>query len=58
MLFSKIRMHKLLLVFALLFAAPAFAAKPKAIILFYADDLGYGDTSVYEIGRASCRERV
>ena len=47
MLFSKIRMHKLLLVFALLFAAPAFAAKPKAIILFYADDLGYGDTSVY-----------
>ena len=28
-------------------ALPALAAKPKAIVLFYADDLGYGDTSAY-----------
>ncbi|MGN0855461.1 MAG: sulfatase-like hydrolase/transferase [Kiritimatiellia bacterium] len=31
-------------------ANPAFAAgrrKPKAIVVFYADDLGYGDTSTY-----------
>ena len=38
----------LLLAAALLVAGlPALAAKPKAIVLFYADDLGYGDTSVY-----------
>ena len=32
-----------------LLSLPAAAAvsKPKAIVLFYADDLGYGDTSVY-----------
>ena len=40
-------MKNLLIVLMLLCAAPAFAAKPKAIVLFYADDLGYGDTSVY-----------
>ena len=42
-------MKRLLLTFVLCFAAPVFAAgaKPKAIVLFYADDLGYGDTSVY-----------
>ncbi len=39
---------KALLILVMLFAAaPAVAAKPKAIVLFYADDLGYGDTSVY-----------
>ncbi len=31
----------------LLLALPVLAVKPKAIVLFYADDLGYGDTSVY-----------
>ena len=31
----------------LLLALPAAAAKPKAIVLFYADDLGFGDTSAY-----------
>lgn len=40
-------MKNLLLIIALTLAAPAFAAKPKAIVLFYADDLGYGDTSAY-----------
>lgn len=40
-------MKRLLLVLMLMFAAPVFAAKPKAVVLFYADDLGYGDTSVY-----------
>ena len=40
-------MKRLLLILALCFAAPAFAAKPKAVVLFYADDLGYGDTSAY-----------
>jgi arylsulfatase A-like enzyme len=28
-------------------ATPVVAAKPKAIVLLYADDLGYGDTSAY-----------
>jgi len=32
---------------ALLAVTPAVVAKPKAIVVFYADDLGYGDTSVY-----------
>ena len=36
-----------LLILALVVAIPALAAKPKAIVLFYADDLGYGDTSAY-----------
>lgn len=40
-------LKRLLLILALCFAAPAFAAKPKAVVLFYADDLGYGDTSAY-----------
>lgn len=40
-------MKKLLLITSLCLATPVFAAKPKAIVLFYADDLGYGDTSVY-----------
>jgi len=40
-------MKNLLLIVALLMAEPLLAAKPKAIVLFYADDLGYGDTSVY-----------
>lgn len=40
-------MKILLTVLMLLFALPAVAAKPKAIVVFYADDLGYGDTSVY-----------
>lgn len=39
--------QRLLLILLLCLAAPAFAAKPKAIVLFYADDLGYGDTSAY-----------
>ena len=39
--------RNMLLIIVLCLAAPAFAAKPKAIVLFYADDLGYGDTSVY-----------
>ena len=39
---------KYLLIGAMLFiVAPALIAKPKAIVLFYADDLGYGDTSAY-----------
>jgi len=40
-------MKILITVLALLFTLPAVAAKPKAIVVFYADDLGYGDTSVY-----------
>lgn len=40
-------MKNLILCIALALAAPAFAAKPKAVVIFYADDLGYGDTSVY-----------
>lgn len=40
-------MKKFLLILLLCLATPVFAAKPKAIVLFYADDLGYGDTSVY-----------
>lgn len=36
-----------LMIVATLWTAPAVAAKPKAIVLFYADDLGYGDTSAY-----------
>jgi arylsulfatase A-like enzyme len=40
-------MKKLLLLAALCLATPVFADKPKAVVLFYADDLGYGDTSVY-----------
>ena len=39
---------RIIAVLALLWAAtPALAHKPKAIVLFYADDLGYGDTAVY-----------
>jgi len=46
----------------LLVGAPpeAQSVKPN-VILIQADDLGYGDLSVYgqtKIGRASCRERV
>lgn len=40
-------MKILVTVLMLLLALPAVAAKPKAIVVFYADDLGYGDTSVY-----------
>lgn len=40
-------MKSLILVLVLCFSVPAFAAKPKAVVIFYADDLGYGDTSVY-----------
>ena len=40
-------MKKLLILAALLAVTPAVVAKPKAIVVFYADDLGYGDTSVY-----------
>lgn len=40
-------MKKLLLTLLLMMGMPALADKPKAIVLFYADDLGYGDTSVY-----------
>lgn len=32
----------------------SFARKPKAVVLFYADDLGYGDTSTYGQGRVPC----
>ena len=28
-------------------AEEARAARPKAVVIFYADDLGYNDTSVY-----------
>ena len=40
-------MKRLILVLALAAAVPAVAAKPRAVVLFYADDLGYGDTSAY-----------
>ena len=42
-----------LVAFVMFFLLPAAAsaAKPKAIVLFYADDLGYGDTSVYGQGK-------
>lgn len=40
-------MKRIILIFILCLVAPAFAAKPRAVVIFYADDLGYGDTSVY-----------
>lgn len=40
-------MKNTLLIIILFFAVPAVVAKPKAVVIFYADDLGYGDTSVY-----------
>lgn len=40
-------MKTLLTILILLLAVPAVAAKPRAVVVFYADDLGYGDTSVY-----------
>ena len=40
-------MKSVLAVAFLLFASPALAVKPRAIVVFYADDLGYGDTSAY-----------
>lgn len=40
-------MKNTILILALLFAMPTLATKPKAVVVFYADDLGYGDTSVY-----------
>ena len=40
-------MKSVLAVVFLLLASPALAAKPRAIVVFYADDLGYGDTSAY-----------
>lgn len=40
-------MKHTILILALLFAVPSYGEKPKAVVLFYADDLGYGDTSVY-----------
>ncbi len=41
------RLKKLLLVLLILLATPLWAAKPKAVVVFLADDLGYGDTSAY-----------
>ena len=40
-------------------AAPSFGAvsgrpKPKAVVLFYVDDLGYADTSTYGQKRVPC----
>ena len=32
----------------------ALSRKPKAVVLFYADDLGYGDTSTYGQSRVPC----
>ena len=32
----------------------AFAHRPKAVVIFYADDLGYGDTSTYGQSRVKC----
>lgn len=40
-------MKKFLLLALLALSIPAFAAKPKAIVVFLADDLGYGDTAAY-----------
>ena len=40
-------MKTLAVVLTILCSFPVIAEKPKAIVLFYADDLGYGDTSVY-----------
>lgn len=38
----------------LLALAATAVAKPKAIVLFYADDLGYNDTSAYGCGKVPC----
>lgn len=40
-------MAKYLIVLLMLLATPLLSAKPKAIVVFLADDLGYGDTSAY-----------
>ncbi len=40
-------MKRLLLVLLILIATPLWAAKPKAVVVFLTDDLGYGDTSAY-----------
>ena len=50
-------MNKLLSVLflsALALNAAATAAKPRAIVLFYTDDLGYHDTSAYGCEKAPC----
>ena len=35
-------------------AGRARGRKPKAVVVFYADDLGYGDTSTYGQSRVPC----
>lgn len=36
------------------FLPVATSRRPKAVVLFYADDLGYGDTSTYGLKRVPC----
>lgn len=36
------------------FAAAAGRSRPKAVVIFYVDDLGYGDTSTYGQKRVPC----